>query len=633
MAGITFGNLNFNYKQYDTAPDPITVDFSDLAGETISFGNVPNYIEIDDFDFSENSGSYNVDFFIQTPAANNLTPGTYNARIDVFSEYTSNGSPGYDLEGVVNIELIITETVILQIAPEVVSFNYTSGGSNPTGKIVQVISENPWTLTASNAWITTSVASGTNNGSFTINVDPTGLTDATNLGTVTVNDGTTNKVVDVSLLISDGNTATDYLYVAPSEIDFVKNKSSSYNPTKTISLNASDVWSAVASQSWVVLSQSSGSAGTDAIIVSLDVTALEVGTYAAEITITSGTRLRKTFVSLSLTESTSSLPESGNLYFSDDDIQIQLNSENENAVLEVDFNLTTDDTSINYQKKAPFFKSKASVNVGEECINFISTATFDVPLISKIVNLLNPAIINFTAYEKNFFNSNVVVNFSRTNLTFLNGKTPAIENKLCYIPEEITITKKGAIALHIYKTIAPADVTISGSISKTISFLETSESNIYSAFINLKEYNVNNLDTLTVNFDDIEITVRIKEEQAESVLLCFENEWQLPEIIELNGGLEIKGDTDYSTQKLQVTKTIQEKIYQTKVSETFSIYTGYIESAEEVEWLDKIRSSKKMYLIINDEKIEVIPTFKSLDLYKTRAHQKNFKLTFTKAIV
>lgn len=631
MAGIIFDNLAFNYKQFDTAPDPINVDLSEIAEQKISFGNVPSFVDIRVL--TETANTFIIKVSVKEAVASDFLGGTYKNSIDVFSETNINGSPSYFKEGTINIDLTIIETVLLAVSQENVLFSYQSGGAVPNGKIIQITSENNWTVSTSNPWLSTSVASGYGNGSFTISVDPTNLTDSTNLATVNVYDGFTTVIINVTLSISDGNTSEEYLYLSPSELDFIKNKNSSFNPTKTLYLNSSGNWIATTSASWLKLSNTSGSAGTDNIIVSIDVTLLNVGVYSSEIIINSNNRVKKTYVSLSLTKSEFSIPDSGNLYFSQDDVSILLNSENENAVLEVDFNLEATDVSKLYQKRAPYYNSKATVNVGEECVEFIKPLDFDVPIVSKITSIINTAIINFTAYEKNYFNSNVIVDFTRNNLNFLNGKTPEIENKLNYVPSLITVSRKGVIALHIYKKIDPGNIYISGSITKTITFNDAVNSNIYSAFINLADFNLNPLDVITINFDEIATTLRIREDEAESVLLVFENEWQLPEIIELTGGLEVKDDAFYATQKIQVGKNIVEQIYNTQPSESFSIFTGFIESDAEIKWLSKIRNSEKIYLIINEEKIEVIPTFKSLPVYKTREHQKNFRLTFKKAIV
>lgn len=632
MATISVNPLNFTYKQYVVDPAGIVVTFSVLTNNVVSFGNVPNWLQVAPIIIID-STTVSAEFFINTNNANTLTEGEYNAAIDVFTEIDNNGAISYRNEGVLNVNLTFTESIDLSVTPENVVFNYTSGAANPTGKIIQVFSENSWTLTSSNAWLTTSIASGANNGNFTINVDPSGLTDANNLGTITVDDGASTQIIQVSLLISDGNTAQDFLYLAPTEVEFIKNIGSSFNPAKTLSLNSSESWTAVSSASWLVLSVSSGSSGTDVIEISLDDTGLNAGNYTADLTVTAGTMIRKTYVSLHLTEATVSIPDNGGLYFSEDDVSIVMNSENENAVLEVDFILTTAKKSASYTKSAPYIKSEAIVNVGEECINFITPLDFQVPITSKITTLLHTAVLSFSAYEKNYFTSNVVADVYRNNLNFLNGKTPTTENKLTYLPAEITISKKGVIAMHLYKTIAPANIVISGAITKTISVSDASDSNIYSAFINLGDYNLSPLDVIVINFDDISVTARIREEQAESVLLSFENEWQLPEIIELTGGLEIENNTNFATQEIKVDNGIQEQIYKTNPTESFSIYTGFIESEEEIAWLSKIRNSKKIHLILNNEKTEVIPTFKGLPVYKTRQHQKNFRLTFKKAIV
>jgi hypothetical protein len=634
MAVISVNPLNLVYKQYDQQPASVLITFSNLQNNVLSFGSVPDWLSVFDItaiDSKTAKAYFRINSFIE---ANPFPEGSYSFVLDVFSEREFDEvHGGFWNEGTLNVNLEYTETNILSVSPENIFFNYTQGGALPENKVVYVDSENTWSVVTSAAWISASISSGANNANFNVIVDPFGLSTGTQNGTIAIDDGTVTKIINITFVITDENTADNYLYASPNEMEFIKNIGSFYNSTKNISLNSSENWNAVSSEAWLLISKLSGSSGSDQIIVSLDTDALEAGVYAAEIEIIAGTIIRKTYVALHLGVSIIVLPDSNSLYFADDNVELKLSSENENSYLEVDFKSATKDFALLYKKKAAYIHGTATLNVGKESINIIkSTPLIDI-YTNRITSFLKAAVFSFTGYEKNYFTSVVLDSFERNTLFFLNGKTPEISNKLTYIPKEITVSRVAVIALSIYKTTAPGSVLISGAITKEITINEAIDTNIYTAIINLSNYNLNYLDVLVLNFDSVNVTVRIREEEAESVLLVYENEWQLPEILELTGGLIIEYNADFSTQKIQKTNEIHEKIYAADPSQSFSLETGFVESAAEVSWLKKILYSKQMYLFIEGKKIEVIPTFKSLETYKTRENQKNFRLTFKKSLV
>lgn len=631
--------LNITYKKYDAPPASFLVTFDLLFNNDIQFGisgipSLPSWIIASDITVVD-ANTVTALFTLKTGAANSLAAGDYNVDVNVYSVIDP-PDPNYGdlyLNGVLRLNLTLEDTQILIVTPDTLTFNYVPGDSVPASKIIQITSENSWTITKDQGWVSTSVNSGSNNDSFSVTVDPTGLSVGTHTGIITVDDSSETKQITVTLLISDGNTGTDYLYVSPSEVDFIKTIASSFNPTKTIALNSSASWTALSSETWLLLSAVSGSSGSSIITLSLDVTNLIKGFHNAILTVTSGQIIRTVYISLHLNNSQLSVPDNGGLYFSDDTNEIILTSDNVNAILEVDFNAVVGAASYLYQKSAPYIKGTSTVNIGSETNRFLKATAPSDTITSKITTLIQPATIGFSAYEKDYFTGKVYSDINRNTLYFFNGKTPLITDKFSYLPSEITVSKNAIICLHAFKLVPLTSIEITGAITQTISTSDAANSNVYTAFINLSEYNLKPLQSITITFDTFSVLVRIKETPAESVHLAFENEWQLPEFIELTGGLEINGSSKYYTQQIQQKTNILEQIYRTEASETFSIYTGWLESQSEIDWLHKIFNSKQFWLYVQGEKIEVIPTVRNLNRYKTRDYQKNYKLTFRKAIV
>ena len=627
MALISINPLNLSYKQYEAQPASISVRFSNLSSNDVIFGPAPNWLSVGT-PVAVDATTVDVLFTIAVSSANTLNAGLYNFVLEAYTDTTPNVK-----EADLTVNFTLTETVVLVVNPENISFNYNAGSSMPAAKIVTVFSENNWTVTSSVPWATTSIAAGVNDGSFSVSVDATGLNTATHNGVVSVDDGTTVKNITISLLVSDGNTVDDYLYVTPSEIEFYKNVGSSVNPTKTVSLNSSGNWSATTSAAWLLLSTEAGSSGSDVITLSLDTAMLTEGVFNSEIAIVNSNILRKVYVTLYYNSTSLIVPDSGVVYFAEDNVRLELTSGNATSLLEVDFKSILEAGVEVYSKKAPFMKGVASLNIGEEIKDFTTKTVMPAEIESGVYNFIKPVEMSFTAYEKDYFTAVLLDVIERNSLLFFNGKTPLVSNKFCYLPDVITVTRSAFISFHIYALVPPTEITITGAINKVIPNSKTYNGNVYSGFLNLNEFNLTDLDILTVSFGFLEFKVRIKEAAAESITLSYENEWCLPEFIELTGEMVIYSAAGYLTQKIQKVNFVYEEIYDVVPGETFSIYTGYIESAAEVVWLNKIRNSEKVYLLLNNEQIEVIPTFPKLITYKTREHQKNYKLTFRKAIV
>jgi hypothetical protein len=631
--------LNITYKKYDAVPASILVTFDNVYTTDLQFGifgteTLPSWITISNLTVVD-VDTVTALLTINDTNANTLNAGVYNVNVGVHS-IVNPPDPGFGslyFNGYLTLNFTLEDTQILTVTPPNIIFNHVPGATAPSSKLVQIVAENPWTITVNQGWVNLSTVSGNNNGNFSVSVNPTGLLIGTNTAIISVNDGSATSLVEVSLHISDGNTDTDYLYVSPTEIEFIQNTSSTTNPTKTIALNSSGNWALVNTANWLIISTLSGSSGSSVITLSLDITGLIAGVYASEITITSGQIIKKINVILHLNNTQLSVPDNGGLYFSDDTNEIILTSDNVNAILEVDFNAVVGAASYLYQKSAPYIKGTSTVNIGSETNRLLKATAPSDTITSKITTLIQPATIGFSAYEKDYFTGAVYSDINRNTLYFFNGKTPLITDKFTYLPSEITVSKNAIICLHAFKLVPLTSIEITGAITQTISTSDAANSNVYTAFINLSEYNLKPLQSITITFDTFSVLVRIKETPAESVHLAFENEWQLPEFIELTGGLERDGSSKYYTQQIQQKTNILEQIYRTEASETFSIYTGWLESQQEIDWLNKIFNSKQFWLYVQGEKIEVIPTVRNLNRYKTRDYQKNYKLTFRKAIV
>ncbi|TND10385.1 MAG: peptidase C10 streptopain [Bacteroidetes bacterium] len=132
-----------------------------------------------------------------------------------------------------------------------------------------------YTMTSSQSWITTSVSSGSGNGSFDIIVssNPTPLI---RTGNVTVQSGTFTQVIS----ITQDSTST-VLNVAPPSLNY-----SSAGGVQSFSITTSSGWTASTGDSWIGIDQNSGSGNA-----TINVTATMNGTTSirtGSVTVTNG---------------------------------------------------------------------------------------------------------------------------------------------------------------------------------------------------------------------------------------------------------------------------------------------------------------------------------------------------------
>ncbi len=173
----------------------------------------------------------------------------------------------------------------LTVSPTTQTF--TSAASSQS---VTVTSNVSWTVTDNQSWITTSVTSGSNNGSF--NVTTTANTGtASRTGTVTVTGSGITRTISVTQ-----SGVSNSLTVSPTSQTFAASASSQ---TVTVTSNVS--WTVTDNQSWITTSATSGSNnGSFSVTVTANTgTASRTGT----VTITGGSITRTVSVTQSGTSS------------------------------------------------------------------------------------------------------------------------------------------------------------------------------------------------------------------------------------------------------------------------------------------------------------------------------------------
>jgi hypothetical protein len=181
-------------------------------------------------------------------------------------------------------------TPTLSLSTAGLNFAGTAGAANPSTQTVAVATTTAWTAASNSAWLTASPASGSGNGSLSVNANLAGLAAGNYQGTITVTApgaAGSPQTVAVNLAVAAAATPPG-VAVTPPAMSFNATAGGA-NPaalaiTVTNSGGGTLNWTASKTQPWLVLSATSGTA--PASISAQAVTgSLSAGTYSDTVTI------------------------------------------------------------------------------------------------------------------------------------------------------------------------------------------------------------------------------------------------------------------------------------------------------------------------------------------------------------
>ncbi len=190
-----------------------------------------------------------------------------------------------------------TTSPVIGRSPTSLAFSAVQNGSNPAGQTVTISNTGSgtlnWTAVSSAPWLSLNGAnsvSGTNSGSFTANVNPSGLAVGTYNASITISAiGATNtpQTVSVTLTVTAAPTPTIGLSTTNLSFTGVQGGTNPASQTVTITNTGSGTlnWNATENAAWLSVSPASGT-GNGALVVSVNTAGLSAGTVSAPITIT-----------------------------------------------------------------------------------------------------------------------------------------------------------------------------------------------------------------------------------------------------------------------------------------------------------------------------------------------------------
>jgi len=295
MIGVNPSSLSFSAVQNGVVPANQSIAISNAGTGTLSWSASPNAAWLRVNGSTSASGSNSGSLSISVNPAG-LSPGTQSGMITIVASGAANTPQ------TVPVTLTITPAPIPTIGfnPATLSFSAIQNGATPTAQTVTITNAGTGTLTwsaSSNAaWLRVNggtSATGTNSGTFSVTVLPSGLAPGSQTGAITISaSGATNSPVNLPVTFTITAAPTPTIGLSSTNLSFtgVQGGTNPAAQTVTVSNTGSGTlsWTAAESASWLSVSPASGNltgGSSSALSITVSTAGLSVGSQNAPIVI------------------------------------------------------------------------------------------------------------------------------------------------------------------------------------------------------------------------------------------------------------------------------------------------------------------------------------------------------------
>lgn len=179
--------------------------------------------------------------------------------------------------------------------PSAFLFSSIQNGTTPSFQTLSISNNGSgtlsWTASSNSAWLTlnnATSASGTNTGSVTVRVNPSGLSVGTHSGIITIlTNGATNSPQTVTVTYDITPAPTPTIGLSTTSLTFAGAQGNSLAAQSVVISNSGSGtlnWSASTAASWLSLSPASGT-GSGTVTVTPNIMGLTAGTYSSTISV------------------------------------------------------------------------------------------------------------------------------------------------------------------------------------------------------------------------------------------------------------------------------------------------------------------------------------------------------------
>ena len=584
-----------------------------------------------------------------SPAADNLSTGTHTVKVTLKLRIQEpddgpHGKVDYQVNlGAFDLKIIVTETQLLELTPTTAIFEYELQGAQPAQQQINVLSEGSWNVTKTKNWVNLSAVSGLNNGSFYIGVVPSGLAVGTHTDTITVVDSfisseseennLNTKTIAVSLVISEADTVTTFLYVSPSKFN-LNYTIGGYLTVKTIEYNASGNWTAIASQSWVRLSATSGVGGVGTVQITLQNTSsLSEGVYTAEVTFLLGGLNKKVYLTLNVFDLIVDVLDPNQVYFTKENNLIEISSQQTETHLALSMVANYEGRYFVSKKVLPFYNGSATRRIGD----FPHTIIGERPMLPNIHTIgiiapYDPVEINLTITEEDLLSDIVHQVVPVNGIRFLKGKKPS-SNWLTDMPLTRHLTKKGVLTFSVLSNGSFFySIIFTGAVKKTIIYKRNHTNNFLlgTVIVPIKELGPLNVgDTFEVDVTSNKIIVNIIPEGNDHCSVFWETNNGVWDVAEFTGDIiETHKPKSSSFEFVKDHNTTETKVIASSTPILYKINTGWIYNVDDVFGLSKLLQATNIYIQFKEKIVKVNAKTKSLKFPKKGDSSVSYDLIF-----
>lgn len=630
---VTPNKVALTYKKNFSAPFVFIVVDYEVGSGYLNPESTPPWLKlIKQNDDTENKKlTYKVT--VDTTAASNLAAGVYSANIELNERSYVSIFGGNYLAGpyFFDVSLKVIDTVRLSLTKQYFSFNYVIGDTSPGSQFMGITTENNWSITLDKPWATVSNANGSGNQTVFLGVNVDGLAPGIYEAGFNVDDGQNIKSGTITLLINGPTDENDYLDLSHTGLSFSEKLGEIPVSSANVKINSSLEVDITTETPWISLSNNSFPEGESSLTISTQNTeALAVGSYRGSFKVQSGYSTRVVNILLRIVEIVTSGIESDGFYYAKDRNVLFLSTTAENSEALLEFSAFTNNNIRSYKKRIPFFDNAVESIIGLETNTLLKPAALP-EFTSGIFVPIAPIQLDINVFDKQVNSNSLTERSQFTNLNFINGRTPPVQDKLSYIPQRITTTRDGKVAFSFISEGQINNIMITGYVTQAIVVTKPA-GRIFTAVVDLATLNLKPKDKIQISCGPVNIEVMIKEPDQETFQLIYLNEWDCPELINMDGSVEIIKENDSKTVTIAEAGKEISRIIEAKEPQSFRVTTGNIYSDKEVNWLSSIFGSRKMWLEINGERVEVVRTFSRLSVFKSREYNRNYSLTFDAAV-
>ncbi|MEX0275699.1 MAG: hypothetical protein AB3N16_15110 [Flavobacteriaceae bacterium] len=570
---------------------------------------------------------------INSSKANLLPAGQHVAKGTFRYKYTVGGIIRRTQEETITINLTVFNTVKLSVTPSFLAYEHTIGQSVPGNKFLSLKSENNWVLQKDQAWIVLSRTTGSGNSSISVGVDPSGLSSGVYQGAVLVDDGYDKETVSVTLTIKGENTADDYLLARPDTLEYVEIFQEPPSSHRKLVVESSEDYTLSANVPWVSLPGTVQPAGKKSHLVAMvNTEALHYGTHQGTITVESNYSTITVQVLLSINASDLSGVDSDQLYFAEDRNKILFSNTMANSELVLEFLTRSTEKEYFYTKVVSFFRGVASSVLGQEAKNIIVPQTDLINLSTRCFVPVVPLQMTITAYDKKVGSTQRTKRDTLTNVRVLTGKSPIQEDWLCNMPKQVYVPQDAVLSFTFLANTPPESIELKRSKTAIVN-VPPLDGGIYTCMVKLADFNLEPGNVVDIYCAAHIVTVNVLPIEPEHTKILWLNEWNCPEIFSCRGDLTIEHETSQDLAKYAFEGNEHSEVIDVENPITYRLYTGFLFSRPEVEWLHSILRARKIWLQVDGQWVEVVRDFKKLPFYQTRNYLDAYQLKFKKAVI